>query len=60
MAAQAEFAYTKGALNLADLLDARRTLRTTGLEALAARADHAKAATAWRLRTQPMAALLAE
>ena len=60
VAAQAEFAYTKGALNLADLLDARRTLRTTGLEALAARTDHAKAATAWRLRTQPMAALLAE
>ena len=60
VAAQAEFAYTKGALNLADLLDARRTLRTTGLEALAARTDHAKAATAWRLRTQPVAALLAE
>ena len=60
VAAQAEFAYTRGALNLADLLDARRTLRTTGLEALAARADHAKAATAWRLRTQPLAALLAE
>ena len=60
VAAQAEFAYTKGALNLADLLDARRTLRTTGLEALAARTEHAKAATAWRLRTQPMAALLAE
>ena len=60
VAAQAEFAYTKGALNLADLLDARRTLRTTGLEALAARTDHAKAASAWRLRTQPMAALLAE
>ena len=60
VAAQAEFAYTKGALNLADLLDARRTLRTTGLEGLAARTDHAKAASAWRLRTQPMAALLAE
>ena len=60
VAAQAEFAYTKGALNLADLLDARRTLRTTGLEALAARTDHAKAATAWRLRTQPVAALLAQ
>ena len=60
VAAQAEFAYAKGALNLADLLDARRTLRSTGLEALAARTDHAKAASAWRLRTQPMAALLAE
>ena len=60
VAEQAEFAYTKGALSLNDLLDARRTLRTTGLEALAARSDHAKAATAWHLRTQPVAALLAE
>lgn len=60
VAAQAELAYAKGALALNDLLDARRTLRATGLDALAARADHAKAATAWRLRTQPVAALLAE
>ncbi len=58
--AQAEFAYTKGALNLADLLDARRILRATGLEALVARTDHAKAATAWRLRTQPLTASRAE
>lgn len=60
VAAQAELAYTKGALALGDLLDARRTLRATGLEALAAQADHAKAATAWRLRTQSLATLLAE
>lgn len=60
VAAQAELAYAKGALALNDLLDARRTLRATGLDALAARADHTKAATAWRLRTQPVAALLAE
>src|SRR6218665_3211067 len=39
----AEQAYRKGALSLTDLLDARRTLRSTVLEALAARNDHAKA-----------------
>ena len=60
VAAQAELAYTKGALALNDLLDARRTLRVIGLDALAMRADHAKAASAWRLRTQPVAALLIE
>lgn len=60
VAAQAELAYTKGALALSDLLDARRTLRATGLEALAAQADHAKAATAWRLRTQSPATFLTE
>jgi cobalt-zinc-cadmium efflux system outer membrane protein len=60
VAAQAELAYAKGALALNDLLDARRTLRATGLDALAARADHAKAVTAWRLRTQPIAVMLAE
>ena len=60
VAGQAELAYTKGALALNDLLDARRTLRVTGLDALAVRADHAKAASAWRLRTQPAAAMLIE
>ncbi len=59
VAQQAELAYTKGALALSDLLDARRTLRATALEALAAHADHAKAAMAWRLRTQPLASVLA-
>ena len=48
----AELAYSKGALSLTDLLDARRTLRATLLDALNARADHAKAAGAWALRTQ--------
>lgn len=52
VAKQAEFAYEKGALALSDLLDARRTLRAVDLDALGARADHAKAVTAWRLRTQ--------
>ena len=60
VASQAELGYQKGALPLSDLLDARRILRATGLEALAAQADHAKAATAWRLRTQSPAALLSE
>lgn len=49
--AQAELAYAKGALPLTDLLDARRTLRSTLLDALAARADQAKAIGAWQLRS---------
>ena len=53
----AELAYRKGALSLTDLLDARRTLRATVLDAVAARTDHAKAVGAWQLRTGiPMAA----
>lgn len=48
----AELAYSKGAMSLTDLLDARRTLRATLLDALTARADYAKAAGAWQLRTQ--------
>ena len=54
--AGAETAYGKGAIPLTDLLDARRTLRATLLDALAARTDYAKAAGAWQLRTQPQAA----
>jgi cobalt-zinc-cadmium efflux system outer membrane protein len=46
----AELAYSKGALSLTDLLDARRTLRATLLEALSARTDFAKASGAWQLR----------
>jgi outer membrane protein, heavy metal efflux system len=53
VAAGAELAYSKGASPLTDLLDARRTLRTTLLEALAARTEHAKALGAWQVRTQP-------
>ena len=53
VASQAEFAYKRGALSLTDLLDARRSLRTTQLDALAARADLAKARTALILRTDP-------
>ena len=51
VAESAELAYSKGAMSLSDLLDARRTLRTTLLEAIAARADNAKAQTAWAIRT---------
>ncbi len=48
---RAELAYSKGALPLTDLLDARRTLRATLLEALAVRTERAKALGAWQLRS---------
>ena len=51
MAQQAEVAYTQGALTLTDLLDARRTLRATRLEAIAAQAEFAKAQGTWQIRT---------
>jgi cobalt-zinc-cadmium efflux system outer membrane protein len=51
VAEQAELAYTKGASSLTDLLDARRTLRGTLIEAAFTRADYAKAHLAWQLRT---------
>ena len=53
VATQAELAYSKGGLNLTDLLDARRTLRATQLEATGVRNDHAHALGAWQLRTAP-------
>ena len=53
VAQSAELAYAKGAIGLTDLLDARRTLRATLLEAISARADYAKAQGLWQLRTQP-------
>ena len=53
VAAQAELAYSKGGLSLTDLLDARRTLRATQLEATGVRNDHAHALGAWQLRTAP-------
>jgi len=46
----AEYAYGRGAMPLTELIDARRTLRAVLLEAIAARADHARALTAWQLR----------
>ena len=44
----AEFAFQHGALAIMDLLDVRRTYRNTQLDALAARAAHAKALAALR------------
>jgi cobalt-zinc-cadmium efflux system outer membrane protein len=50
VATQAELAYTKGAIPLVDLLDARRTLKASLIEALEVQADHAKTYTALQLR----------
>lgn len=46
----AELAYSKGAMSLTELIDARRTLRVILIEALSARTDHAKASQAWSIR----------
>lgn len=51
VAQNAELAYRLGAQSLGDLLDARRTLRATQLEALTARVDYAKAQGALQLRS---------
>jgi len=48
----AEFAFQRGATSVLEVLDARRTLRAVQLEALAARADYAKALYAWRSSLQ--------
>jgi outer membrane protein, heavy metal efflux system len=50
VAKAAELAYSRGAMNLMDLLDARRTLRQIQIEAATAHADYAKALAAWRLQ----------
>ena len=42
-----EFAFSRGAISVLEVLDARRTLRAVRLEALAARTDYAKALAAW-------------
>ena len=52
VAKAAEFAYTKGAMGLMDLLDARRTLRQVQIEAATACAEYAKALSAWRLQAE--------
>ena len=54
----AEFAFQRGATSVLEVLDARRTLRAVQLEALAARAEHAKALYAFRASTQTAASLL--
>jgi len=43
-----EFAFSRGAISVLEVLDARRTLRAVRLDALAARNDHARALAAWR------------
>ena len=53
VAQTAEQAYQRGAIGLTDLLDARRTLRATLIDAVAARQEAAKALGAWQLRTRP-------
>ncbi|MEO1766882.1 TolC family protein [Thiobacter aerophilum] len=45
----AEFAYLHGAMGVMDLLDARRTLKATLLEAENAQADYARAVAAWKM-----------
>ena len=50
VAEMAELAYSKGAMSLTELIDARRTLRSILIEALNARTDNAKAASAWSIR----------
>jgi cobalt-zinc-cadmium efflux system outer membrane protein len=57
IAAQADYAYQKGALSLTDLIEARRTLRSTQMDALGARTEHAKAHTQWDIRTRNAAAV---
>lgn len=49
----AEFAYSRGAIGVMDVLDARRQLIATRLEAASARADYAKALAAWRAANAP-------
>ncbi|WP_300752474.1 TolC family protein [Janthinobacterium sp.] len=55
-AQSAEFAYQHGAMAIADVLDVRRNYRAVQLDALAARADYAKALAAWQasLRTDSL------
>jgi len=52
VAKAAEFAYSKGAMGLMDLLDARRTLRQIQIEAASARADYAKALSDWQIQAE--------
>jgi cobalt-zinc-cadmium efflux system outer membrane protein len=44
----AEYGFRNGATGVIDVLDARRTYRLTQLDAVAAKADYAKALAAWR------------
>ena len=51
-ATAAEFAYKNGAVGVMDVLDARRTLRATRLDALAAQAELSKALANWQAATE--------
>jgi outer membrane protein, heavy metal efflux system len=55
-----EFAFSRGAISVLEVLDARRTLRAVRLEALSARADHARALGAWRAAQASVQALEAK
>jgi cobalt-zinc-cadmium efflux system outer membrane protein len=55
-----EFAFSRGAVSVLEVLDARRTLRAVRLEALTARADYAKALGAWRAAQASVQALEAK
>lgn len=52
VAKAAELAYSKGAMGLMDLLDARRTQRQIQIEAASARADYAKALSDWQVQAE--------
>ncbi len=52
----AEYAYQNGAVSVTDVLDARRTLRATRLDALAAQAEFSKALAAWQAAMEVTAA----
>ncbi len=56
VADSAEFAYSRGAIGVMDLLDSRRQLYLTSLEASTARADYAKSLAAWRAAIEVLAA----
>ncbi|MDB5904232.1 MAG: outer rane efflux protein [Betaproteobacteria bacterium] len=51
----AEFAYTRGAIGVMDLLDARRQLHAVRIDAATALADYARAYSAWTAATEPPA-----
>jgi cobalt-zinc-cadmium efflux system outer membrane protein len=49
----AEFAYTRGAIGVMDLLDSRRQLHAVRVDAATALADYARAYSAWIAATEP-------
>jgi cobalt-zinc-cadmium efflux system outer membrane protein len=55
-----EFAFSRGAISVLEVLDARRTMRAVRLEALGARAEYAKALGAWRAAQASVQALEAK